>query len=282
MGSMSASDAAPLPRLGEVFFDVRGSTRTMRVSWYSDTEVAVFSVWNGDTCTGTFRLPREDLERLIEVLGQGLSDEDGPAPRASGPPTTAMAPPGPPADEREHAPEPVHPGWSYGEPRERYEAPDGYDAGYDAPGPSRRPRTGYPPSGPLPVGRWQETEPDADHQPAQRDDRYPGYAPGYPGDDYAPAEPAAGYRADEYPGGQYQAGRYPGEPYPAGDYPDEPGGDYLPDPLSGDYHDEAEQGYLPGPPTDMFPAAPPPEPPGSGHGGDDRWQREYGHSRSRS
>src|SRR6185437_14525077 len=56
MGSMSASDAAPLPRLGEVFFDVRGSSRSMRLSWYADTGIAVFSIWQGGTCTGTFRL----------------------------------------------------------------------------------------------------------------------------------------------------------------------------------------------------------------------------------
>ena len=57
MGTMSASDAAPLPRLGEVFFDVRGSSRSMRLSWYADTGVSVFSIWQGGTCTGTFRLP---------------------------------------------------------------------------------------------------------------------------------------------------------------------------------------------------------------------------------
>jgi len=65
MGSMSASDAAPLPRLGEVFFDVRGSSRSMRLSWYSDTGVAVFSIWQGGTCTGTFRLPIEELPRIV-------------------------------------------------------------------------------------------------------------------------------------------------------------------------------------------------------------------------
>src|SRR6516225_2516728 len=47
MGSMSASDAAPLPRLGEVYFDVRGESRSMRLSWYADTGVAVFSIWHG-------------------------------------------------------------------------------------------------------------------------------------------------------------------------------------------------------------------------------------------
>src|ERR1700693_4636574 len=72
MGSMSASDAAPLPRLGEVFFDVRGSSRSMRLSWYSDTGIAVFSIWQGGTCTGTFRLPMDDLSRLMDSLRRGV------------------------------------------------------------------------------------------------------------------------------------------------------------------------------------------------------------------
>ncbi len=71
MGSMSASDAAPLPRLGEVFFDVRGESRSMRLSWYADTGVAVFSIWQGGTCTGTFRLPMTDLPRMVEALQRG-------------------------------------------------------------------------------------------------------------------------------------------------------------------------------------------------------------------
>jgi hypothetical protein len=77
---MSASDAAPLPRLGEVFFDVRGSSRSMRLSWYADTGVAVFSIWQGGKCTGTFRLPMGDLTRMIEILErgpQGVEPADG-------------------------------------------------------------------------------------------------------------------------------------------------------------------------------------------------------------
>src|SRR5215471_11725530 len=85
MGSMSASDAAPLPRLGEVFFDVRGESRSMRLSWYADTGVAVFSIWQGSTCTGTFRLPITDLPRMVEALQPG-------PPAAAGQP----GPPGPP------------------------------------------------------------------------------------------------------------------------------------------------------------------------------------------
>src|ERR1700733_10266417 len=74
MGSMSASDAAPLPRLGEVFFDVRGSSRSMRLSWYANTGIAVFSIWQGGTCTGTFRLPLDELSRMVNALSQGLDD----------------------------------------------------------------------------------------------------------------------------------------------------------------------------------------------------------------
>jgi hypothetical protein len=71
MGTMSAPDAAPLPRLGEVFFDVRGNSRTMRLSWYADTGVAVLSIWQGGMCTGTFRLAMADLPRMVETLQRG-------------------------------------------------------------------------------------------------------------------------------------------------------------------------------------------------------------------
>ena len=74
---MSASDAAPLPRLGEVFFDVRGDSRSMRLSWYADTDVAVFSIWQGGKCTGTFRLPMDDLSRMIEILQRGPEGRSG-------------------------------------------------------------------------------------------------------------------------------------------------------------------------------------------------------------
>jgi hypothetical protein len=94
MGSMSASDAAPLPRLGEVFFDVRGSSRSMRLSWYADTGISVFSIWQGGTCTGTFRLPQEELPRLIDALQRGMY----PDPRGTG--GMARQFPGAPTDPR--------------------------------------------------------------------------------------------------------------------------------------------------------------------------------------
>jgi len=430
MGTMSASDAAPLPRLGEVFFDVRGNSRTMRVSWYADTGVAVFSIWQGDTCTGTFRLPIPELPRMIEALAQGPPDAAGPGSRMRapgprmadpGPPTTAMGPPGTSEHPDDGYPDPG-PGWSYGEPRDRYEhaplrgGPAGEDDGYDRPRPrayqdhppatgymdevpggfgpqspggyqhvsprgyEEMPRRGYQDPSPagyggpepdrypdVPPGRHQDVPPDRfqdplaggyqdplaggyqDPPPGRHSEPppggwgppasrgYAGSAPegGYPGtpagghpsfppgrgygtpdDGYgqrpaAPggfeghrdaARPPSGplpvgrWRADE-PGAGY-SGPAPGEEFaPEDDFADEyPPGDeyrpedeYRPDPLGGDYHDEAEQGYLPGPPTDTFPAAPPPgrDAGNRGHGGDQgpgtgRREREYGHSRGRS
>jgi len=99
MNSMSASDAAPLPRLGEVFFDVRGSSRSMRLSWYADTGVSVFSIWQGGTCTGTFRLPMEELPRLIDALQRGTQAPD---PRGSGAYVSQL--PGAPTDPRPTSP----------------------------------------------------------------------------------------------------------------------------------------------------------------------------------
>jgi len=71
IGNMSEADAVPLPREGEVFFDVRGEARSMRLSWYADSKVAVFSIWQGNRCTGTFRLPFVDLTRMIQTLQAG-------------------------------------------------------------------------------------------------------------------------------------------------------------------------------------------------------------------
>ena len=80
MGSMSAPDSGRLPRLGDTFFDVRGGSRSMRVSWFADTGVAVFSIWQGDTCTGTFRLPIDDVSRLVDSLRRGVAGPaEGPA-----------------------------------------------------------------------------------------------------------------------------------------------------------------------------------------------------------
>lgn len=63
----------PLPAAGEVFLDARGSSRALRVSWHSEADVVVLSLWTGGTCSGTFRLPVEDVPDLVEALRDGLA-----------------------------------------------------------------------------------------------------------------------------------------------------------------------------------------------------------------
>jgi hypothetical protein len=58
----------------------------MRLSWYADTGVAVFSIWQGGMCTGTFRLAIGDLPRMVETLQRGPGGQaSGPDPATGGP-----------------------------------------------------------------------------------------------------------------------------------------------------------------------------------------------------
>jgi hypothetical protein len=61
-----------LPARGEIFGDDRGGHRTLRLSWHHDEGLVVLSLWRGGLCTGTFRLPVQDVPALIEVLRRGL------------------------------------------------------------------------------------------------------------------------------------------------------------------------------------------------------------------
>ena len=63
----------PLPSTGEIFLDQRGGGRALRLSWHPEADLVVLSLWQGATCTGTFRLPVEDIATLVEVL-RGMLD----------------------------------------------------------------------------------------------------------------------------------------------------------------------------------------------------------------
>jgi hypothetical protein len=65
--------ARPAPRAGEVFLDARGAGRTLRVSWHEEAGVVVLSLWRSGVCTGTFRLPVDEVPDLVEVLRGGLA-----------------------------------------------------------------------------------------------------------------------------------------------------------------------------------------------------------------
>jgi len=179
---MSASDAAPLPRLGEVFFDVRGNSRSMRLSWYADTGVAVFSIWQGGMCTGTFRLPIDDLPRMIEILQRGPVGDDGRGHHDHRP-----------HDHGHRAVDAGGPGYAepaYGD----YEG--GYPADHD---------------GPADYG------PGEYDRGAHRTDR--NRRPGYDADERGPGgHSAGGHRAGGHRAGEDWAGDYRPGDYGSGDY----------------------------------------------------------------
>jgi hypothetical protein len=73
---MSAmSEVVPLPSFGEVFFDARGQERVLRVTWHEGT--LVLSLWRGEMCTASFRMPMEDVGRLLETLEVGFAEAGG-------------------------------------------------------------------------------------------------------------------------------------------------------------------------------------------------------------
>ena len=63
---------APTPLGAEFFLDPRGDARSLRVRWHQEDGLVVLSLWRGAECTGTFRLPVEDVPTLIEALRAGL------------------------------------------------------------------------------------------------------------------------------------------------------------------------------------------------------------------
>lgn len=67
-------DVTPLPVHGEVFLDVRGDDRTLRVNWHPRVGadgLVVLSLWRDDTCVGSFRLRPRDAHLLSDILAGG-------------------------------------------------------------------------------------------------------------------------------------------------------------------------------------------------------------------
>lgn len=72
------SEVVPLPSFGEVFFDARGQERCLRVTWHEGT--LVLSLWRGEMCTASFRMPMEDVGRLLDTLDEGFAEATGEQP----------------------------------------------------------------------------------------------------------------------------------------------------------------------------------------------------------
>jgi len=59
-----------MPRLGDVFEDVRTNGRSMRVSCHAERRAVVVSLWHDTVCRGSFRLAAGDLDRFIATLAE--------------------------------------------------------------------------------------------------------------------------------------------------------------------------------------------------------------------
>lgn len=72
------------------FTDDRTGVRRMGVSSHPESGLVILSLWQGDTCTATFRLPVRDAPALIAALAESLADAaaDDPDPPEPDPPAT--------------------------------------------------------------------------------------------------------------------------------------------------------------------------------------------------
>ncbi|WP_157555574.1 hypothetical protein [Herbidospora yilanensis] len=156
------SEVVPLPSFGEVFFDARGQDRVLRVTWHEGT--LVLSLWRGEMCTASFRMPMDDVGRLLETLQIGYAEATGQPTAGPDQPGTGPFPapdlgdypgeyPGtgqysrPPAPEQQPmAPQQPFPPF----PQEQQPMPVGYDPG---PYPEATPAYGQPaPAAPAALG----------------------------------------------------------------------------------------------------------------------------------
>jgi hypothetical protein len=76
-----------------MFLDERGTG--LRVTWHPERDLVVLSVWQDDSCVGTFRMSVQDVPRLSGLLAAALGDwvdQTGLIPTASGVPGTGGDP----------------------------------------------------------------------------------------------------------------------------------------------------------------------------------------------
>ena len=67
-----------------MFLDERGTG--LRVTWHPERDLVVLSVWQDDSCVGTFRMTVQDVPRLSGLLAAALGDwvdQTGPVPGTS-------------------------------------------------------------------------------------------------------------------------------------------------------------------------------------------------------
>ncbi|GAA3155617.1 hypothetical protein GCM10010466_53190 [Planomonospora alba] len=275
------SEVVPLPSFGEVFFDERGQERVLRVTWHDGT--LVLSLWRGEMCTASFRMPLDDVARLVDTLDEGFVeaggrypdevDEEGGAPAAG------------PAGHPEHADPSSFPGTGqYARPRPEDYAPPAQPQHYADPAatqvtpPVEEPRPA-PALGPNDVLVARGGVPP-------QDTAGPGRMPGYGTADVVPPEnmivgdslPSAGPPGEQPYQNQTPEDPYAGRPGAGGPVSDPfaPAGPQGADPFAAGAHRQADpyaqpqqaDPYAQPQQADLFtPAAPQPDAYGGRPGG---------------
>ncbi|MEU1878378.1 hypothetical protein ABZ470_13800 [Streptosporangium sp. NPDC020072] len=227
------SEVVPLPSFGEVFFDERGQERVLRVTWHEGT--LVLSLWRGEMCTASFRMPMNDVGRLVDTLDEGFVEAGGQYPDEVGettgqggyqdpngfPGTGQYARPAPedyaspPQQYTDPAATQVVPAAE--EPRPAALSPTDVLVARGAVPPVERPPAGYGPDGVVPRENMIVNDSLSYGQPAEQAGH--GQAePVYqmPGDLYPPQQPAAPYGGAAPQG----YGAQPQDPYGAARQPD--------------------------------------------------------------
>jgi hypothetical protein len=68
----SVENTSALSARRDMFLDERGTG--LRVTWHPERDLVVLSVWQGDSCVGTFRMSVQDIPRLSGLLAAALGD----------------------------------------------------------------------------------------------------------------------------------------------------------------------------------------------------------------
>ena len=66
------ADSRPVPAAASIFLDARGADRALRVSWHTEADLVVLSMWRENVCVGSFRLAIDEVPDLIAFLSAGL------------------------------------------------------------------------------------------------------------------------------------------------------------------------------------------------------------------
>ncbi|MFI7224766.1 hypothetical protein ACIBO5_16215 [Nonomuraea angiospora] len=209
------SEVVPLPSFGEVFFDARGQERCLRVTWHEGT--LVLSLWRGEMCTASFRMPMEDVGRLLDTLDEGFAEATGeqPAVPAHDPGTEVM----PGTGQYQRPAQPVQQ-----PPQAQQHQPDERPTAALSPNDVLVARGAPPAHQDKLVASYGETT-------APRDTMPPAYGEA-PRDAYGERAPFTGPQYVETTGPQQ---RYTGDPLSGPQYTGDPfsGPQYTGDPLSG-------------------------------------------------